>query len=238
MSDQRRPPRDHDFHGRRHGRRLRPKRQALLDRELPRLAITLPPRPYLDPATLFGASCRHFEIEIGFGAGEHLVARAEALPAVGFIGCEAYINGVARLIDHISERGVTNIRIWPDDARRLLPMLATASFARACILFPDPWPKARHAKRRLISAETLDALARILADDGELRLASDDMAYIRAILLHLRRHPEFTWSASGPADWRHRPDGWLETRYERKAIEQGRRTIYLTARREPRQPVR
>jgi len=223
------------FYGRRRGRRLRPARQALMDSLLPTLAIRLPADgDEIDPRTIFGADVSSCEIEIGFGGGEHLAAQAAARPAVGFIGCEPYVNGVARLLGHIADGDLGNIRIWPDDARLLLAALPDRCIDRVYVLFADPWPKARHAKRRIISAEILDTLARIMIDDAELRFASDDPGYVRWTLSHLLRHRDYEWTARDAGDWRRRPADWPATRYEAKAIEKGRRPLYLSARRRPR----
>lgn len=219
------------FYGRRHGRRLRAGQQALLDERLPDLAIAADGP--VDPATLFPGR-RRFELEIGFGGGEHLAAAAARHPDTGFVGCEAYVNGIARLLAAIEREGLDNIRIWPDDARLLLPSLPDATFARIHLLFPDPWPKARHARRRLVGAESLDAFARLLADGGELRIASDDMGYVRWTLEHAMRHPDLAWTARRPDDWRTPPPDWPGTRYERKALAAGRRPAYLVFRRCPR----
>jgi tRNA (guanine-N7-)-methyltransferase len=223
------------FHGRRRGRRLRPARQALMDRLLPTLTITLPPDDgVISPRAIFGAGVSTCEIEIGFGGGEHLAAQAAARPAVCFIGCEPFVNGVARLLGHIDAQGLDNIRIWPEDARLLLAALAADCVDRVYVLFADPWPKSRHAKRRIVSTETLDALARVMTDGAELRFASDDMGYVRWTLAHLLRHPDFEWTACGADDWRRRPADWPATRYEAKAVRQGRRSVYLRARRRSR----
>jgi len=221
------------FHGRRKGRPLRAGRRALLEKRLPALAIA-DDATTIDLERLFGRHCAGHEIEIGFGGGEHLVAQAKARPEHGFIGCEAYVNGVARLVAEIEADTLENIRIWPEDARRLLPRLPPAAFVRAYLLFPDPWPKTRHAKRRFIEPGNLSEIARIMTDDGEFRVASDDMGYIRWTLRHVRAHPDFQWPARGPADWRDRPADWPPTRYERKASGQGRRPVYLRFRRRPR----
>ena len=229
------PPAGPLFHGRRRGRRLRPARQALMDGLLPALAIALPAEDgALTPAAIFGAGVSSCEIEIGFGGGEHLAAQAAARPDVRFIGCEPYLNGVARLLGHIDSQGLDNIRIWPDDARLLLAALPARCVDRVYVLFADPWPKARHAKRRIISAETLDALARVMTDGAELRFASDDRGYVRWALGHLLDHAEFDWTARGAGDWRRRPADWPATRYQAKAVRQGRQPVYLRARRRPR----
>jgi tRNA (guanine-N7-)-methyltransferase len=214
-------------HGRRRGRRLRTGRQRLYEALLPRLAIGLADAGPLDPAALFVNPPAAVWLEIGFGAGEHLAEQAERHPGVGFIGCEVFENGVARLIDEIARRGLANIRIFTDDARLLLDRLPPASIGRAFALFPDPWPKERHHKRRLIARPTLDRLAAIMPPGAELRLATDDPGYLAWMLEHLTAHPDFRWLAKRPADWRARPDDWPPTRYEERARAAGRSPAFL-----------
>lgn len=222
--------------GRRKGKKLRPGRSALLETLLPRLAIPRPdpggvPGEMVDPAALFGS--RPVWLEVGFGGGEHLAAQAAANPDVGFIGCEVFVNGVASLLRHVDEAGLSNVRIFPDDARFLLKALPDRCLDRVFVLFPDPWPKHRHAGRRFISPATLDLLARLLKDGGELRVASDDVTYIRWVLMHAPNHPAFRWIASRPADWRSPPADWVPTRYEAKAVREGRPPAYLRFERRP-----
>lgn len=228
--ERRRPERPGRLHGRRRGRKLRPGRAALLDRLLPRLAVPLPPTgDALDWAALFPRPVRALWLEIGFGAGEHLAWQAAQHPDIGLIGCEPFINGVSSLLRLIDDRHLDNIRIHPDDARPLIDALPDAAVGRCFILFPDPWPKTRHHRRRFVRPETLDALARVLADDAELRLASDDAGLVDWMLFHLRRHPAFRWTARRAADWRMRPADWPATRYEAKALHG--RPVYLAFRR-------
>ncbi len=215
--------------GRRHGKKLRPRRRALIDRLLP--ALRIDPGPDLDPASLFDPAPAAVWLEVGFGGGEHLAAQAQIRPDVGMIGCEPFINGQASLCALIDDHKLANIRIHDDDARLLIDCLAEASIGRLFLLFPDPWPKARHHKRRFVNAENLDACARILADGADLRLATDDRGYCRWMLEHLSRHDAFAWMARGPSDWRRRPDDWPTTRYEAKAIKQGARPVFLRYRR-------
>jgi tRNA (guanine-N7-)-methyltransferase len=220
------------FYGRRHGRRLRVGRKNLLQELLPKLEIANG-NDLIHPSTLFAAA-RECWLEVGFGAGEHMVAQADANPDVGFIGCEPFINGIARLLTDVEERGLQNIRLHADDARPLLDRVVDASIARAFVLFPDPWPKNRHANRRFISPENLTTLARILQDGGELRVASDEMGYIRWTLRHVRAHGAFEWKAVSACDWRERPADWPPTRYEGKALAAGRQCVYLCFRRNKR----
>jgi tRNA (guanine-N7-)-methyltransferase len=235
------------FYGRRQGRRLRPGLKVLLDELLPQVAIPLPrDGGRLDPADLFDNSCAGpstgpragpctgFALEIGFGGGEHLAWQAERHPEIGFLGAEFFINGVAGLLRRVRDRGLGNVRIYHGDARDLLDALAERSLDRADILFPDPWPKARHHKRRIVQDDILARLAQALKDGAELRLATDDMDYLRWMLERLLRNPDFEWLARGPRDWRERPGDWPQTRYEHKALDQGRRPVYLRFRRRPR----
>ena len=222
------------FHGRRHGRPLRPARRALLQTDLPRLRIELPEIGRLDPGPLFEPPPRAVWLEIGFGGGEHLAWQAAANPGVGMIGCEPYVNGVASLLSRVQQQKLINLRLFPDDGRYLLSCLAMASIARIFILFPDPWPKNRHHKRRLITRTTLDDMADVLEDEAELRFATDDGGYLRWTLAALLAHPAFEWTARRPRDWRERPADWPQTRYEQKALAQGRRCAYLRFRRRSR----
>ena len=215
------------IYGRRRGRPLRPGQRRLKQDLLPQLAIALPEAGALDPAGLFATAPVSVWLEIGFGAGEHLAAQAEAHPEIGFIGAEVFENGVARLVGEITRRGLGNVRIFPDDARLLLDALAAASLDRVFILFPDPWPKTRHHKRRLVSTATLDRLAVLMRPGAELRLATDDRDYLAWMLEHATGHPEFEWLARGPADWRERPADWPPTRYEEKARAAGRTPAFL-----------
>lgn len=221
------------LYGRRGGRALRPGRQALLRRLLPALDIVLDDAP-LEPHRLFAAPCREIWLEIGFGGGEHLAHQAQTAPDIGFIGCEPFVGGVASLLSRIEADGLANIRIFRDDARLLLARLADASIGRAFVLFPDPWPKARHHKRRIVAPGPLTDLARVLKDGAELRIATDDPGYKGWILEHVLAAGAFDWCARRPADWRIRPADWPETRYEAKARAAGRRPSFFRFRRRPR----
>jgi tRNA (guanine-N7-)-methyltransferase len=211
---------------------LRPGQQALLEERLPSLAVELPQSGELDPALLFPKSKQSVWLEIGFGAGEHLAAQAAAHPDIGFIGCEAFQNGIAKLLREIERRRLTNIRLFADDARRLIKALPPASISRVFILFPDPWPKARHHKRRIVSTETLDELARIMVGGAELRLATDHREYFVWMLERVTSHPGFVWLARQPADWRQRTPDWSTTHYEEKARAADRSPLFLRARRQ------
>ena len=222
------------FYGRRKGRQLRQGQRALIDDLLPRLTVALPKSGTIDPAKLFAKPPHEIWMEIGFGGGEHLARQAEAHPEIGFIGCEVFENGIASMLAHIRDRGLANIRIHAEDARDLLPHLPPQSIARLFLLFPDPWPKKRHANRRFINRANLDRLAELLVDGGEFRVGSDDPNYIAWALAHVTAHPAFQWLAESPADWNQRPADWPETRYERKALLAGRKPAYFRFRRRPR----
>ena len=222
------------WYGRRGGHRLRQGRRERLERLLPALRLAPPPGGTVDLAAAFGAPLSDVWLEVGFGAGEHLAAQARAHPGTAMVGCEPYVTGVASLLAIIEREGLTNIRIFDDDARLLLGALPEASIGRVFVLFPDPWPKVRHHKRRFIAPATLDALARVMKDGAELRFATDHMGYIRWTLDHAIRNPAFAWLARGPGDWRRRPQDSFETRYERKAAGQGLASVHLGFRRRPR----
>jgi tRNA (guanine-N7-)-methyltransferase len=146
---------------------------------------------------------------------------------VGLIGCEVFRNGVATLLGHVERLALSNLRIHADDARPLMDALPDGSIGRAFLLFPDPWPKTRHAGRRFVGPENLNRLARLLRPGAELRIATDDPGHIRWVLEHCLRHPAFRWQVAGPRDWQERPADWPQTRYERKALAEGRRPAYL-----------
>jgi len=219
------PPRR--VYGRRRGRPLRQDRRRIAESLLPQLAITLPEHDTLDPQALFSATPAAIWLEIGFGGGEHLYEQAERQPEIGFIGVEVFESGIARLVGEVARRGLGNVRIFADDARLLLDRLKPGSIGRVFILFPDPWPKRRHHKRRLVARATLDRLAAIMQPGAELRLATDDPGYLVWMLEHVTAHPAFTWLARSAADWRERPADWPATRYEEKARAAGRRPAFL-----------
>lgn len=215
------------LYGRRRGRLLRHGQERTQAALLPQLAIALPEQGQLDPRTLFPAAPASVWLEIGFGGGEHLAAQAEMHPEIGFIGCEVFENGIARLVGAVARHGLGNVRIFADDARLLLEALMPASLGRVFILFPDPWPKRRHHKRRLVAPPTLDRLAALMQPGAELRLATDDHDYLAWMLEYATAHPQFRWLARRPADWRQRPADWPPTRYEEKARAAGRTPAFL-----------
>ena len=221
------------IYGRRQGHKLRDRQRHLMENLLPRLAVDLTAE-FPDPDGNAGKH-RPLWLEIGFGGGEHLAWQAEHNRHVDFIGCEPFVNGVAKMLSLIDEHGLTNIRIHDDDARDVLDWLPDASVDRVFLLYPDPWHKVRHHKRRFVSPENLDRLARVMTNEGEFRFSSDIPDYVRWTLSHIRRHTAFRWTAKRPADWRDRPADWPQTRYEVKALEAGRTPCYLTFRRKHRQ---
>jgi tRNA (guanine-N7-)-methyltransferase len=218
-------------YGRRKGKRLSPRKERLIAELLPALRLGLEDVAPEDPCTLFSVPVREVWLEIGFGSGEHLLWQAAQNPDIGFIGCEPFINGVASLLGAIEDRGLKTVRVHDGDAREVLAWLPDGGIARAFLLFPDPWPKKRQAKRRLVSPALVDALARVLARGGELRFASDDVEYAGQALRAVNRNGAFDWLACKASDWRLRPEDWPETRYERKALSDGRKPVYLRWRR-------
>ena len=238
-SMRRTPPQDdrphRELHGRHKSRPLRPAQQRVMDELLPRLRVDPPADGTLDPRATFDAGVREVWLEIGFGAGEHLAWQAAQHPDVGVIGAEHFRDGIARLLRQVEREALSrNVRVYPGDGRDLLDVLPDASLSRVFVLFPDPWPKRKHHKRRFVQQAQLDQLARVLADSGELRLATDDPSYQRWMLIELQRHWAFDWTAERPGDWRRRGPDWPATRYEQKAVEAGRQPIFLTYRRRPR----
>jgi tRNA (guanine-N7-)-methyltransferase len=229
------PERKRLLYGRRRGRPLRTGQRGLVDGLLPQVSLALPDSGTLDTATLFDFPPADIWVEIGFGGGEHLAAQAAAHRDIGMLGCEVFENGIVKLLTEMQRIALTNIRILSDDARLLLAALPAESVGRAFILFPDPWPKMRHHKRRIVSTETLDTLGGLMKDGAELRIATDDLGYLEWMLAVVTTHRDFAWLAEGPADWRERPADWPPTRYEAKAIAAGRRPYFLRLRRRPRE---
>lgn len=222
-------------YGRRRGRKLRAARQALIDERLPALQIRLPAGDGpVEPSTWFAQPFQDYWFEIGFGAGEHLAFQAQQHPTVGHIGSEIFINGIGSLIRHIDERRLANVRLFTDDARELLKRLPEASLGRVFLLFPDPWPKLRHAARRFVTQANLALLARALRDGAPLRIATDHPVYLQWTLAQMRRQPWFEWTARRADDFRTQPADAPITRYQRKAVREGRTSTYLDYVRRPR----
>jgi tRNA (guanine-N7-)-methyltransferase len=208
------------FFGRRSGKRLHKGQDRLYAELLPKLEIALP-EATLDPGTLFPAATRH-EIEIGYGGGEHLARMAAANPTTGYIGCEVFSGGIAKLLEASDELGLTNLRLFTDDALKLLVKLPPASLDAAYLLYPDPWPKTRHHKRRFISPTTLSELARVLKPGSVFRFATDIEDYANWALAHIVRSTDFRFAPSRPGIWHEPYPGWHPTRYEEKARLEGR----------------
>ena len=203
------------LYGRRKGPALSAHQRALIDTLLPKIALRL--AQGADPKTYF-SNVDDVWLEVGFGAGEHLLWQAQHHPRLGLIGAEPYISGVAKFLSKIDEAEPPNIRLHTDDARDIIGALPDASLGRVFILFPDPWPKTRHHKRRFVQMDILDRLARVMKPGAELRFASDDAPYFEWTLERICAHPAFVWSAASSADWLTRPEDWPQTRYEAKEL--------------------
>lgn len=215
-------------YGRRKGHRLSPYRERLFEELLPNVLVDIEAPNEGAPMSLFREPCDDVWLEIGFGNGEHLVAQAESRPDIGFIGAEPFLNGVSTVLAELDKKKLPNIRLYHDDVRPLLDWLPANTIGRVFILFPDPWPKKRHHKRRLVASPLLDQLARVMRDGAILRVASDIGDYVRTALLAVNAHQNFQWIDEGPSDWRSRNDDWPPTRYEQKAVKAGRRCAYMT----------
>lgn len=213
------------FFGRRKGHKLRAHQSALMDELLPRIALST--GSPCNELQLFGFAPNSLRLEIGFGGGEHLVAEALAAPATGFIGCEPYINGMAKVLALIEKRGANNIRLYAGDAAELIAWLPDASLARIDLIHPDPWPKRRHWKRRFVQDRTLSEAARVLKSGGEFRFVTDIDDYAGWTLSHFARARDFAWTAERADDWRAPWSGYTMTRYGAKAAREGRRAVYL-----------
>ena len=212
--------------GRRKSRRIEGERAELMEHLFPTLHITPPKDSSKINLNTYFDTTKEIWLEIGFGAGEHLASQATNNPDIGFIGCEPFIDGVAKLLVTIDEQKLNNIKLFDDDARILLDALPDSCLSRIFVLFPDPWRKPRHYKRRIINPETLDMFARIMKKGGTLRLATDHQNYAEWMLEHMMADKRFEWQASEPRDWHTLPDDWVVTRYNEKANEEGR-TPYI-----------
>ncbi len=212
------------LYGRRQGHKLRAGQAALVEDLLPRVAV--PDTGPLDAEALFG-DARPLQVEIGFGAGEHLAGQATVNPGTGFIGCEPFLNGVVGALGHIRDGALANVRLHMGDALEVLERLPDASLSRVYLLHPDPWPKARHAKRRMVNHGPLDLIAAKLKPGAEFRLGTDDPTYCRWAMMVMNQRRDFEWTATAAADFLTRPADWPETRYERKARRQGHEVWYF-----------
>ena len=212
------------LYGRSSGRKLRKGQAALVEELLPRIAV--PEDGEITSRRLFGdakGSGRPLHLEIGFGAGEHLAYRANLLPDHGFIGCEPFLNGVATALGHIKDQALGNVRLHMGDALEVLRRVPDGALTMVYLLHPDPWPKARHAKRRMVNDGPLGLIAAKLKPGGELRIATDHPVYLDWLLMVMQRHEAaFEWLVERPADWQGYPGGWPETRYAAKARREGR----------------
>lgn len=228
------------FYGRRQGRKIRKAKTSLLDTFLPQVKINLSEK--IQTSDLFGTPVKQIYLEIGFGNGEHLAGQALKNPEIGFIGAEVFKNGVANLLSlitgikegqnlpeefHLLPGRVDNIRVFDDDVRLLFQQLPDNFIDRVFVLFPDPWPKKRHASRRFINPENLKEIARVLKKGGILRIATDHKVYKNWVLHQLHNHENFRWTAKCGNDWKHQPADWVETKYQRKAIREGRRPVFF-----------
>jgi tRNA (guanine-N7-)-methyltransferase len=219
------------FFGRRKGHRLRAHQADLVDNLLPHLALDISAPAPAKLTELFDDGIEHVRLEIGFGGGEHLIAEAQAFPNTGFIGCEPYVNGMAKILTQIEARNVGNVRLFAGDAAELLAWAPPRALARIDLIHPDPWPKRRHWKRRFVQDATVAAMARILAPGGEFRFVSDIDDYCAWTLAHLMRAPDFAWLAERATDWLEPWPDYTMTRYGAKAEREGRKAAYLRFRR-------
>ena len=213
--------------GRRRARKATARQQMLVERALPRWRLDISASQMPEPRAMFKNEIAEIWLEIGFGGGEHLIWQALRHPQVGIVGCEPFIDGTIKVLDAIDVHGAENIRLYDDDARHVLRWLPWKSVSRVFVLFPDPWPKRRHNKRRLLNAATLNLIADVMHDEAELRIATDIGDYARSIFWEMRDVERLKWMAQKPDDWRLRPSDWPETRYERKALRAGRTCYYF-----------
>ena len=213
--------------GRRKGHKLRAHQADLVEHLLPRLALDIGGRGPPDIAELFDPPAEAVRLEIGFGGGEHLAAEARGFPKTGFIGCEPYVNGMAKILAQIEAHHIGNIRLFAGDAAELLAWLPPHSLDRIDLIHPDPWPKRRHWKRRFVQDGTVAAMARVLKAEGGFRFVSDIESYCAWTLAHLLRSPDFVWTAERACDWRLPWPDYTMTRYGRKAEREGRQASYL-----------
>ncbi len=216
------------LYGRQSGHKLRPAQQDLVDRLLP--AIAVPEEGALSSTVLFGDD-RPLHFEIGFGAGEHLAYRADLLPDHGLIGCEPFLNGVVGALGHVRDKALTNVRLHMGNALDILSRLPDGALSFVYLLHPDPWPKARHAKRRMMNPGPISMIAAKLKPGGEFRFSTDHPVYLRWALMQMAGRAEFEWLCERPEQFLIRPGGWPETRYEAKARRQGHEVWYFRFRR-------
>jgi tRNA (guanine-N7-)-methyltransferase len=217
------------LYGRASGHKLRKGQQDLVDTLLPQIEV--PAEGEVSAPRLFGED-RPLHFEIGFGSGEHLADRADMLPDHGFVGAEPFLNGVAAALAHVRDKRLANVRLWRGDALEVLDRVPDGALSFLYLLHPDPWPKARHAKRRMVNDGPVEMFAAKLKSGGEFRLATDDPTYLAWALMIMQRHRhQFEWLAEKPAEFLAPPGGWIETRYGAKSRREGRRPYYLRYRR-------
>ena len=217
------------LYGRSSGHRLRAAQQEIVDTLLPKISV--PEDGEVTAERLFGET-RPLHFEIGFGSGEHLANRADMLPDHGFIGAEPFLNGVATALGHIRDKHLANVRVWRGDALDVMQRVPDGALSFIYLLHPDPWPKARHAKRRMVNDGPVGLFAAKLKRHGEFRLATDDPTYLAWSLMVMQRHSgQFDWLAERPKDFLEPSGGWIETRYGAKSRREGRRPYYLRYRR-------
>ena len=219
MTETRDPTTINRLYGRSSGHKLRQQQTALVETLLPQISV--PEDGEITAARLFGDN-RPLHLEIGFGAGEHLAYRADLLPDHGFIGCEPFINGVATALTHVRDKRLANVRMHMGDALDVLRRIPDASLGFVYLLHPDPWPKARHAKRRMANDGPIDMFAAKLKPGGELRIATDHPIYLDLLMVMARHRDDFEWLVEKPSDWLEYPGGWPTTRYAAKARREGR----------------
>ena len=215
------------FYGRRKGQQLRGRKQRLMDEMLPTLRLDPTSNKPSDIAALFDKSFSRYQLEIGFGGGEHLAHQAESNRNTAYIGVEPFINGMAKMLGEIEDRSLENVRLFDDDATQLLDWLPDDCLDQIDLLYPDPWPKKRNWKRRFVSQKNLSRFARVLKPGATFRFASDIDTYINWTLNHVEKHGGLEWQARTADDWRDPWNGWIRTRYEAKAIREGRVPCYL-----------
>jgi tRNA (guanine-N7-)-methyltransferase len=215
------------FFGRRKGHKLRAHQTDLIGRLLPRLSLDMTDTSPTELGRIFDHAPDDVRLEIGFGGGEHLIAEAQSFPKTGFIGCEPYVNGMAKILTQIEAHNIGNIRLFAGDAAELLKWLPPRSLARIDLIHPDPWPKRRHWKRRFVQDATVMAMARALKSDGEFRFVSDIADYCAWTLQHFTRSSDFVWTAERASDWLEPWPDYTKTRYGLKAEREGRRAAYL-----------
>ena len=228
MAEERRKRSTEAFFGRRRGKTLRPAQAGTAGLLLPGLKLDLARPAPANIESLFPVPVRGMRLEIGFGGGEHLHHEAGRFPDIGFIGVEPFVNGMAKFLSQLRASPRENIRLHDDDATQLLDWLPDAALDGIDLLYPDPWPKKRHWKRRFVNAVNLDRFARVLKGGGRFRFASDIDTYVDWTLLAARAHGAFDWQAASALDWHTPYEGWPGTRYEAKALREGRRPAYLT----------